>query len=610
MKKQRFDLWYLSLLIFLSLGLSSCSEQLTETGELNTQAFLEPGIYILSNKHSEKVLDLPYANPQAGLQVWQYERNGTAAQHWRIEVLNTSWVKISSVLGDYALDGGTNTNGNAVRLEPYTKNLRSKQWRLIASQGGYYELVNRASSGRLEVANFSNDDGGLIQTWSANKADNQKWSLEKIADHTASTSAYHENLRLIKNASVRNRNLDNSSFRNTAMAHLPIGPESPLLGSRLDYIRGEDGSIPGNPGGNPEPNFAARNVGTFRISCEFSHFAYDDPLLYPNQPGAAHLHMFWGNTDVNAYSTYNSLRNSGSSTCNGMELNRTGYWAPAMFDAQGNVRIPERIIVYYKGYGLARGASQVYPPRAAMIIDDTVNRRSNAEGGAEGEFNFLCSDQFRGARTPASMTIPICGLDSSPWRRTLEMHVKFPNCWNGQDAANPDNWLLARYGSWFYSNCEYDGNKTFPNIHYIIAYPLEPNETTAGWYLSSDVDPINRNLSKAGGSTIHADWWGAWHPTINRRWINNCVNLKKDFDGDGEDDIDHGCGFGYLSDAGPDDNNPFPGPALKYRQQYTGPIKVPARTLYQDLCPKGSAIGSAAAAAYCQPKINNAPHHH
>jgi Domain of unknown function (DUF1996) len=396
---------------------------------------------------------------------------------------------------------------------------------------------------------------------------------------------YQNQLKKIRASTTRNTNLDNSKFRLTPMAAIPINE---LLGSRDDYIRGDDGIVPGMPGGNPEPGFPAQGVGTFRISCEFSHFAYDDPLVYPGKPGASHLHMFWGNTDVNAYSTYDRLFNSGSSTCNGMELNRSGYWAPAMFDAKGNVRIPERIIVYYKGYGLANGASEVFPPRAAMVVNDKVHRADI--GGAIGEPNFLCSDQFRGNRQKLSATIPNC--TDGPWQRTLEMHVKFPNCWNRKDPADIANWELAKQGGWFFSDCQ--TSATVPNIQYIIAYPLEDGETTEGWYLSSDVNADTRQRNTVGGTTIHADWWGGWHPEINKQFIDNCVNLKKT-------GVDHGCGFGYLTDGGPDDNKPLPGPALKYRQQYTGPIKVPAATVFRQLCDSKTALDSPERAAYCDP---------
>ena len=417
-------------------------------------------------------------------------------------------------------------------------------------------------------------------------------TLTPTGSPAPTVDGYDQNLQKIRAASVRNRTEDDSKFRNTPMNDIPI---TELYGPRSEYL--------GLIGGNVEKHFPVKEGGQFRVSCEFSHFAYDDPLVHPGKPGAAHLHMFWGNTDVNAYSTFDTLFNSGGSTCNGQELNRTGYWAPAVFDAQGNVRVPERIIVYYKGYGLANGRSQVYPEGAAMIPDRNVHEVSWNEGGTagpgSGEFSFLCSDQFRGARRPASNTIPNCdgsryfkeyGVTDNP-HVVLEMHVKFPNCWNGQDPSNPDNWQLPTRGGWFYSDCQ--GWATFPNIEYIIAYPLEVGETTQGWYLASDVDPSTRKLAKTPGSSVHADWWGGWNPEVNKTWIDNCVNFKTD--------KPSGCGMGYLSDGGPDNDNPYPGPALKFRQQFEGPIKVPAATLYQELCGAGATPKSATGAAYCKP---------
>ena len=413
----------------------------------------------------------------------------------------------------------------------------------------------------------------------------------------AGPANYNDNLAMIRQAISRNTLLDNSRFRNVAMLNIPTNE---LLGPREDYLKFSPSRLPANgfyPDEGSEPDFPVQGVGSFRTACEFSHFSYDDPIVYPNKPGAAHLHMFWGNTDVNAYSTYNTLINSGSSTCNGMELNRTGYWAPAMFDADGNVRIPSKIIIYYKGYGLANGKSVVYPPGAAMVTNDIVHRTPDSSGGA-AEMNFMCSDQYRGDRSPASMTIPNC--DGARWQKVypkygaatmLEMHVKFPNCWNRQDPANPKNWILAKIGGWFYSECQ--ENATTPNIHYIIQYPLERNETSQGWYIASDVDPVTRKRTVAAGSSVHADWWGGWHPAINKQWIDNCVNLKKS--------VAQGCGFGYLTDGGPDNAKPLPGPALKFRQKYPGPFKVSAASLYKQLCDASKPITSAEQAAYCRP---------
>jgi Domain of unknown function (DUF1996)/Ricin-type beta-trefoil lectin domain-like len=548
--------------------------------------------YRLVNTCGNKALSVSEASTSSGATVLVNTDTQQSSQRWRFEAAAGGDFVLRPVHANaLALDlrWSDPTDGNLIHAWE-ANGTDAQRWQIIPSaQAGIVQLRSRVDPSKaLDVQWASDQDGAVVHIWSLNDSCAQQWRL--VADSgqvepPPVATMYGENLKKILAATARNTSLDNSKFLNTPMAAINT---TELLGPREDYIRGDDGVIPGAPGGNPEEGFPTQGVGTFRVSCEFSHFAYDDPLVHPNKPGASHLHMFWGNTHVNAYSTYDTLFNSGSSTCNGMELNRTGYWAPAMFDAQGNVRIPERIIVYYKGYGLANGASQVFPPKAAMVINDKVHRAE--VGGAIGEPNFLCSDQYRAARSKGSATIPNC--NEGPFRRTLEMHVKFGNCWNRQDPSNPDNWELAKQGGWFYSDCQ--PGVTTPNIHYIIAYPLAEGETTEGWYLSSDVSPENFQRTGTGGSSIHADWWGGWHPDINKQFIDNCVNLKKT-------GVDHGCGFGYLTDGGPDGLKPFPGPALKYRQQYNGPIKVPARTLFRELCDTNTTLNSPERAALCKP---------
>ena len=192
-----------------------------------------------------------------------------------------------------------------------------------------------------------------------------------------------------------------------------------------------------------------------------------------------------------------------------------------MFDAKNSVRIPSKIIIYYKGYGLANGKSEVLPAGAAMVVKDEVHRLIDGDtAGIATATNFMCSDQYHGDCSPLSMTIPNC--DGACWQKVypqygaatmLEMHVKFPNCWKRQDPSNSKNWLLAKIGGCFYSECQQ--NATTPNIHYIIQYPLERDENGQGWYIASDVDTATRTRSVAGGSTVHADWWGGFNPTIN-----------------------------------------------------------------------------------------------
>jgi hypothetical protein len=176
----------------------------------------------------------------------------------------------------------------------------------------------------------------------------------------------------------------------------------------------------------------------------------------------------------------------------------------------------------------------------------------------------------------------------------LEMNVKFPQCWNGKDPSNWENFRPPQ-NDWYTSRCEGEFSHNLPNMEYFVNYKVEVGENTANWFLSSDIDPTSFGATKAtGGSTSHGDWWGGWHKEINRMWIDNCVNYKTS--------VPSGCGRGYLSDGGPNGDAPYDGPALKFRPQYTGPITVPAATLFQELCPAPKrAYSKPEDAAYCAP---------
>ena len=87
------------------------------------------------------------------------------------------------------------------------------------------------------------------------------------------------------------------------------------------------GAIPAKSATGGTPNLD--DPGAFRFICAPAGLNWDDPIVYPNQPGKSHLHQYYGNTAITAASTYASIRTSGNSTCNS-PLNRSGYWEPAM----------------------------------------------------------------------------------------------------------------------------------------------------------------------------------------------------------------------------------------------------------------------------------------
>lgn len=48
-------------------------------------------------------------------------------------------------------------------------------------------------------------------------------------------------------------------------------------------------------------------IGQFVVRCGYSHSLPDDPIVFPGQQGASHLHDFFGNTATDAFSTQASL---------------------------------------------------------------------------------------------------------------------------------------------------------------------------------------------------------------------------------------------------------------------------------------------------------------
>lgn len=108
--------------------------------------------------------------------------------------------------------------------------------------------------------------------------------------------------------------------------------------------------------------------GNFRIKCQWSHFAYDDPIVnHPDSgnkaPNKSHLHMFWGNTAVDWNTELeddendNYITKIGGSTCNGFALNRSSYWMPALMHENTHAIVPRQIIVYYKARDYSRPAA-------------------------------------------------------------------------------------------------------------------------------------------------------------------------------------------------------------------------------------------------------------
>ena len=279
----------------------------------------------------------------------------------------------------------------------------------------------------------------------------------------------------------------------------------------------------------PIPASAAPDVvGAFRFICTAGQLLKDDPIVYPGQAGASHLHQFYGNTGAKASSTYSSLRKSGQSTCMS-PLNRSAYWMPAMMDGRGNVVRPDHIQIYYKrrpksdpkcsltsGDPKAEGNCVDLPNGLKFVFGyDMVTGKAPT-----GSTYFNCkgtgADPGHFATIPA--TIGNCVLGGQ-----LGAVIKAPDCWDGKNLDSPnhrDHMAYSGYGTWGYRKCPSTHPYVVPGFTLQAWYTIAPGDDLKLWKLSSD----DMRPDLPHGSTFHADFFMAWDPTIKQMWHDNCIN--------------------------------------------------------------------------------------
>jgi hypothetical protein len=343
----------------------------------------------------------------------------------------------------------------------------------------------------------------------------------------------------------------------------PIGPELSPIADGLtiedwtDPCTADSSSSCGTNAAYGTPS--AVDEGKLRFMCEVSHLLYDDPIVYPGQPGVAHLHHFFGNTLANGNSTYTTLRTTGEGSCQGGSLNRTAYWFPAMIktDTQ-KVVVPDWIEIYYQvnrgdlyddgsggrtspacpsgtlqGTGavvacpmhaagpLERGLKAIfgaYPATATFPSTYVGATDLAAAGDATTGRNFAWSctggaskEVLWDAATPSN------GVQSCSSSTTVQVRLDTPTCWNGQyDHADHYSHLAFRSqdgsGS---SHCPATHPYRIPALTVIIAWSHQGESDYSTWKLSSDI--FNGNNFRAG-ETFHTDWFGAWNDATQEAW--------------------------------------------------------------------------------------------
>jgi hypothetical protein len=247
----------------------------------------------------------------------------------------------------------------------------------------------------------------------------------------------------------------------------------------------------GTPAGGP-----IVRVAEFLADCPYTHRLPDDPIVFPNLPGASHMHSFFGATVTNANTTVDDLVNSPTS-CNPAE-DKSSYWVPTLYVNNQPVE-PTGTTFYYLGEGVRDDViARTQPlPFGLRIVagnakatgpgDNTISRWSCLHAGDAGAgHDFI----------------------NCPAGSMLESYLDFPQCWNGRDLDSPDHKSHMSYP--VNGDCPATHPVPVPKLRQVLRYPV--NGPTAGFRLAS-----------GGGFTMHGDFFNAWPVAEMARRVNDCI---------------------------------------------------------------------------------------
>jgi hypothetical protein len=251
---------------------------------------------------------------------------------------------------------------------------------------------------------------------------------------------------------------------------------------------------PGNLKANDRPTVLRQlQRVNFIGNCTFSHRNTDDPIVFPNTPGASHDHSFVGNQSTNAFSTVDSLL-GGPTTCR-RSGETAAYWMPTLY-VDGNAVAPTGATIYYRRKTLRR--VQATPSGFRMIAGDAT-----AQTPQRRQVTFWNCGALVGV-APSS-TPPACPDTRGAF---LRLHVTFPACWNGVSLDSPNHKQHVAYQ--MNGRCPAGYDVAIPQISLIYRYPVTGQHSF--------------ELASGGVYSAHADFFNAWNQAELERLTQFCLN--------------------------------------------------------------------------------------
>jgi hypothetical protein len=283
----------------------------------------------------------------------------------------------------------------------------------------------------------------------------------------------------------------------TVAAPEPDPTEDPSAGRPAASQGGYELAMPGDRTPAPPPDFFRALSGSFDNSkggplfashCPYSHSRADDPIVFPRLSGGSHLHDFFGNRATDAYSTDDSLRSGGSSTCS-FPGDSAAYWTPALYEDGFRVE-PASLNAYYTAGTKDHRSIEPFPRGLKMLVKD------------ERASMWYCVGDH--ADATYSKEPPKC-----PVGQHLGLQIVFPDCWDGKYLDVPDHRAHLAYTDGMM--CPVSHSVPLPQLILFLDYKSSRGGNIV---LAPKADP----------SPPHADFINAWDQAMLTKFVRDCIN--------------------------------------------------------------------------------------
>ncbi|GAA2672844.1 DUF1996 domain-containing protein [Actinoplanes palleronii] len=235
-------------------------------------------------------------------------------------------------------------------------------------------------------------------------------------------------------------------------------------------------------------------VPEFHTDCDVSGEAPDDPIVFPNMPGASHLHTFFG-PKVTASSTNEQLR-AGKTTCNAAGDN-SAYWAPTLLRNGTPVKM-KNFRAYYGAKIKDSATVKPFPPGLRMVVGDAKRQVATPKGANS---QFWCAGSAEIGRS-ADGNWPKCAAGGN-----LIYQLTFEDCWDGKNIDSPDH--KSHMGPSTNGACTGKYPVAIPSLSLMLNYDSLGGDGLA--------------LSSGMASSIHGDFMNAWDPAKLSALVKVCI---------------------------------------------------------------------------------------